>query len=92
MEATHIIKRPLITEKSTWESATRNRYRFEVPVTARKEQVRKAVQELYGVRVVKVATQTHKGKEFRTKFGPRRQPDTKSATVQLHEDDRIDLF
>ncbi len=92
MEATHIIKRPLITEKSTWEASTRNRYRFEVPLSADKSQVRRAIAELYGVRVDKVSTQVHKGKEFRTRFGPRRQPDTKSATVQVHPDDRIDLF
>ena len=92
MDAIQIIKRPLVTEKSSWESDTRNRYAFEVPMQVRKADVKRAVEELYGVRVVKVATQVRKGKERRTRYGPTRTPDWKRATVQLHEDDRIELF
>jgi len=92
MHATQIIKRPLITERSTWESITRNRYSFEVDPHANKAQVKRAVRELYNVRVERVATQIRKGKYFRTRFGPAKTSNWKKATVQLHPEDRIDLF
>jgi large subunit ribosomal protein L23 len=92
MQAIHVIKRPLITEKSTWESGDRNRYSFEVDAGARKSAIKAAIEELYNVRVVRVATQNRKGKARRTRFGVSRTPDWKRATVQLHEDDKIELF
>lgn len=92
MEATQIVKQPLITEKGTWESATRNRYPFEVDLHARKPQIKRAIEQLYNVRVQKVATQIRKGKYFRTRFGPAKKPNWKKAIVQLHEEDRIDVF
>lgn len=92
MHATEIIKRPLITEKSTWEGESRNRYSFQVAALARKPQIKRAIEELYKVRVVKVSTQVRKGSYFRTRFGPAREADWKRATVQLHPDDRIELF
>ena len=92
MEPIHVIKKPLITEKSTWEGTARNRYSFEVSMDARKSHIKAAVESLYNVRVVKVATQVRKGKYFRTKFGPAHTGNWKRATVQLHEDDRIELF
>lgn len=92
MEATTIIKKPLITEKSTWESQRHNRYAFEVDMRADKNQIRWAVESIYGVRVSKVHTQVRKGQYFRTKFGQAKTSNWKRATVELHEDDRIDLF
>jgi len=92
MEPSSIIKRPLITEKSTWEGESRHRYSFEVDTRARKPQIKDAVETLYGVRVERVSTQIRKGKYFRTKFGPARTNDWKKATVQVHSDDRIELF
>jgi large subunit ribosomal protein L23 len=92
MEATTVIKKPLITEKSTWEGTDRNRYSFEVDMRARKPHIKAAVETLYGVRVVKVSTQVRKGTYFRTKFGPARTNNWKRATVQLHADDKIELF
>lgn len=92
LDPIQIIKRPLVTEKTSWESDTRNRYAFEVPMQVRKVDVKRAVESLYGVRVVKVATQVRKGKEKRTRHGLTKTPDWKRATVQLHEEDRIELF
>jgi large subunit ribosomal protein L23 len=92
MHATEIVKKPLITEKGTWENEARNRYHFKVDVHARKPQIKQAVEQLYDVRVKKVATQIRKGKYFRTRFGTARKPNWKKAIVQLHEDDRIDVF
>jgi len=87
-----VIKKPLITEKSTWESTARNRYTFEVHRNASKPQIKAAVESLYGVNVQSIATQLRKGKVKRTRFGYHETPTWKKATVQLGEDDRIDLF
>ncbi len=92
MHATDIIKRPLVTEKTAWEGESRNRYSFKVASTARKPQIKKAIEELYSVRVVAVSTQVRKGRYFRTRFGAAKEADWKRATVQLHPDDRIELF
>ncbi len=92
MEPTTIIKKPLITEKSAWESEARNRYSFEVDMRARKPQIKAAIEQLYGVKVERVSTQIRKGKYFRTRFGPAKTANWKRATVQLAGDDRIELF
>jgi len=92
LDAIHIVKKPLITEKTTWESGDRNRYSFEVALEARKPQIKAAIEKLYGVRVERVSTQVRKGKYFRTRFGPAKSSDWKKATVELHSEDRIELF
>jgi large subunit ribosomal protein L23 len=92
MEPTQIIIKPLVTEKGTWESEVRNRYAFQVHPEANKFQIRDAVQRIYNVRVVKVATQTRHGKARRTKFGVTPAAQWKRAVVQLHQEDKIELF
>lgn len=92
LDATQVVKRPLVTEKSTWESNVRNRYAFEVDMHARKPEIKAAVESLYKVRVASVATMVRKGTYFRNRFGTGKKPDWKKAVVQLHEDDRIELF
>ncbi len=102
-DATYIIKKPLVTEKATWEAShviqqgkrqgqPLNRYTFQVAMTANKPQIRAAVQELYGVRVQKVSTQIRKGRTYRTRHGVSSTGDWKKATVQLQPDDKIELF
>lgn len=90
--ATEIVKRPLITEKASWEGASRHRYSFVVDLHATKDQIKRAIAELYKVRVEKVSTQVRKGKTFKTRFGESNTGDFKKATVSLHPDDKIDLF
>ena len=92
LHSTYIIKKPLVTEKCTWENDSRNRFSFMVDMRATKPQIRKAVEEIYKVRVEKVATQIRKGMTYRTRHGVTNSGDWKKATVQLHEDDKIDLF
>ena len=103
MHATQIIKRPLITEKSTWEASHErskgrqageplNRYSFLIDSRANKTQVRHAIQSLYGVRVLSVNTQVRKGQYYRTRFGTGKTGDWKKAVVTIHPEDRIDLF
>ena len=92
MEATVIIKKPLVTEKTTFASNENNRYTFNVDPRASKTQIKGAVEALYGVRVIGVATQNRKGQMRRSRHGFWRAAQKKIATVKVHPDDRIELF
>ncbi len=87
-----IVKRPLITEKSTWEGSARNRYSFEVAMLATKTEIKDAVAKLYNVRVVNVRTQVRKGQYNKTRFGLSQDRSSKKAVVELHPDDKIELL
>ena len=91
MLATHVIKRPLITEKNTT-ATEQHRYGFEVDPKATKQQIKSAVEELYDVRVLGVATQNRKGRMKRNKFGWFRVGHMKKAVVKIHPEDKIELF
>jgi len=91
MEATTVIRRPLISEKST-QGSENNRYAFEVDPRATKPQIRAALQELYKVRVLSVATLVRQAAEKRTRVGVIPGKVTKKAIVKLHPDDRIEII
>lgn len=61
MEAREILKRPVITERST-EQMEDNKYTFEVDTRANKTQIKDAVEEVFGVKVEKVNVMNYKGK------------------------------
>ncbi len=92
LEAYQIVLRPIVTEKGTHLSEKYNSYTFAVSKLATKTDIRRAVEELWGVRVAKIRTQNRKGKprRSRAKFGFTK--DWKKAIVQLHDDDRISFF
>jgi len=92
MLATNIIINPVITEKATFHSTENSRYTFLVDRRATKPQIRRAVTELYNVRVLDVATCNRKGQMRRNRFGFWKTKDTKRAIVKIHPDDRIELF
>ena len=92
MEATSIIIKPIVTEKTTWAAGRHNAYTFEVAPDANKFTVHRAIEELYKVGVADVRTIVRKGKVKRTKSGTRKKKDIKRAIVVLKGDDRIDLF
>ena len=78
-----IIKRPVITEQSM-EMTEMKRYTFEVAKSANKIEIAKAVEEIFGVKVVKVNTLNMQGKEKRTGAYPKgRRPSWKKAVVTL---------
>ena len=91
MNATTVIRKPLVTEKTTMSSA-HHRYTFEVDRHADKVQIKRAIEELYSVRVLKVATQNRRGQLRRNKFGYWKTKARKHAVVKVHPDDRIELF
>ena len=92
LQSHQVIIRPLVTEKGTHQSERFNAYAFEVNRLASKTDIKKAVEELWEVRVVGVRTQNRKGKPRRHKASFGRTKDWKKAIVELHEDDRIAFF
>ncbi len=91
-----IIKKPVITEKMTAISEKLNRYAFIVDKRANKLQIKKAVEDIYGVKVVAVNTMNYEGKSKSryTKSGviTGKASDTKKAVVTLAEGETIDFF
>jgi large subunit ribosomal protein L23 len=92
MDSTYIIKKPILTEKSTAAMNEEARYTFEVDRRASKNDVKRAVEQLYGVKVEGVTTQVRKGGERRLKYGWVTDKVTKKATVRLAEGQVIELF
>lgn len=91
MEAIHVVRRPLLTEKGT-SLGEHNQYVFEVDVRARKDQIKQAIQDLYRVRVARVNTMNCRGRDRMTRWGLTPAKLTKKAVVTLHEGDTIELF
>ena len=87
-----IVLRPLVTEKGMHRSTRNNQYAFEVNPLASKLDVRKAVEELFEVKVLKVRTQNRKGKPRRYRFRFGRTKNWKKAIVTLSNEHRIDFF
>jgi len=93
LEHHQVLLQPLVTEKGTHQFTHHNAYPFQVNLWATKDQIRSAVEELFGVRVLKVRTQTRLGKQRRNRrFRMGKMSSWKKAIVTLHEEDRIEFF
>ena len=92
LEPHQVIVKPLVTEKGMHKSTRNNAYAFEINRLATKEDVKKAVEALFEVKVVKVATQNRKGKVRRTRFRLGQTKDWKKAIVTLDGESRINFF
>jgi large subunit ribosomal protein L23 len=92
LEPHQIIVRPLVTEKGMHRSTRCNAYAFEVNKLATKADVRRAVEDLFSVTVLKVHVQNRKGKPRRTRFRQGHTKDWKKAVVTLDPEHRIDFF
>jgi large subunit ribosomal protein L23 len=73
-------------------STRNNAYAFEVNRLATKADVRRAIEELFEVKVLKVHVQNRKGKPRRTKMNYGYTKDWKKAIVTLDAEHRIELF
>jgi large subunit ribosomal protein L23 len=91
-ETYHIIRRPLITEKSTQQKEVSRQYAFEVDRGANKIEIQSAVERLFKVKVLQVRTCNVLGKVKRLGRRYGKRPDWKKAIVTLKEGDRIDFF
>lgn len=90
--ATQILRRPLLTEKGTKLGEIENKVFFEVAMNANKIEIRKAVEELYGVQVGEVKTQIVRGKWKRVGRHLGQRSNWKKAIVSLKGDSKIDFF
>lgn len=91
MNARSVVIRPVISEKS-YALLAANKYTFRVHDRAHKTQIRQAVEEIFGVRVVDVRTMSVKSKPKRRGFHSGKTREWKKAVVKLHPDDSIELF
>ena len=91
MQVFDILRRPVITEKSTILQEN-GRYTFEVAPNATKHQIKEAVEEAFNVDVLQVNTMHIRGK--RKRFGPRiaQGRSWKKAIVLLSPGDTITIF
>ena len=91
MNSFDILRRPIVTEKST-NLQEQDRYSFEVTPGASKLQIKDAVEEAFSVEVLRVNTMNVKGKQKR--FGPRQtaRRSWKKAIVTLAPGHSIAIF
>jgi len=85
-----VIRSPIITEKATMASE-HNQVLFRVRKTATKPEIKKAVEQLFDVKVKAVNTLNRKGKVKRFRGRKGRQRDVKNAIVTLEEGHSIDI-
>ncbi|NQU73354.1 MAG: 50S ribosomal protein L23 [Candidatus Omnitrophica bacterium] len=85
-----IVKSMLRTEKATM-LLSENKYLFWVDKKANKIQIRKAVEDIYKVKVESVNTSMQRGKKRRVRYVQGKSPDWKKALVTLKEDSKIEV-
>jgi large subunit ribosomal protein L23 len=91
MDASQIIIRPVVSEKS-YALATVGKYTFRVHPDAHKTQIKQAIELLFDVRVVNVATSSVPSKPKRRGYTAGRTRAWKKAVIQLQQGDTIPIF
>jgi large subunit ribosomal protein L23 len=92
LDAHDIVRRPLITEKGTELTSDHNAYTFLVAPYANKVQIRKAIEQLFKVKVIGVRTMTRHGKLKGRGRRRVRRPDWKRAVVSLAEGQSVEFL
>ena len=87
-----LIRSPLITEKGTLVSEIANQVLFRVRPEASKNEINRAIESIFKVKVEKVRTINYMGKSRRVGRSIGKRPDWKKAYVTLAEGQRIDFF
>ncbi|MBP7653452.1 50S ribosomal protein L23 [Candidatus Dependentiae bacterium] len=88
----NIILKPIISEKSTIARETTNQYGFEVAVDTTKQEVKKAVEKLFNVKVESVNIINQIGKKKRVRQQPGMTSSVKKAIVRVKADNKIKFF
>ncbi|MPQ42787.1 50S ribosomal protein L23 [Clostridium tarantellae] len=86
-----IIRKPVITEKSMAAMAE-NKYTFIVHIAANKVQIKRAVEEVFNVKVEDVKTMRVEGKTKRVGVHIGKRADYKKAVITLAEGSNIEFF
>jgi large subunit ribosomal protein L23 len=92
MNTQSIIFRPVVTEKANKALMQSNKVTFEVNPGANKSEIKKAIETLFKVKVLKVNTVTLPGKVRRFGANQTQQSDRKKAIATLKAGDKIELF
>ena len=92
MNLYQIIKKPIITEKSSLLKELQNRYLFSVDLQASKPQIKAAVEKMFKVKVLDVHTAVFRGKLRRVGSNSGKRSNWKKAIVTLNIGDKIEFF
>jgi len=96
MERTEILIKPILTEKANAQQEKLQRYAFKVNRKANKLEIKKAVEDFYGVTVVDVNTAVVPGKNktryTKAGFIKGQKPAYKKALVTVAKGEAIDLY
>ena len=96
MKSTEVLIRPILTEKANAQQEKLRRYAFKVDTRANKLEIKKAVEEFYGVSVDDVHTLVVPGKNktryTKAGFIKGQKPAYKKALVTIGEGESIDLY
>jgi large subunit ribosomal protein L23 len=91
LDPRQVLIAPVVSEKS-YSLITNNKYSFRVHPKAHKTQIRQAVEELFGVKVLGVNVLKVQSKPKRRGVHKGTKPGWKKAIVQLREGDSIEIF
>ncbi len=96
MKLSEVLVKPVLTEKANAQQDTLRRYAFKVARKANKLEIKKAVEEFYGVSVLNVNTSVVPGKA-KSRFTKKgvvsgRKPAYKKAFITVAEGENIDLY
>jgi large subunit ribosomal protein L23 len=92
MKLTDVIRRPLITEKTSIQREDGRTLAFEVAADANKVEIRRAIEQLLGSKVASIRTSIAHGKVKRQGRFSGQRPDWKKAYVRLREGQKIPEF
>jgi|TARA_X000000950_G_scaffold55504_1_gene66466 large subunit ribosomal protein L23 len=84
-----LIKTPLVTEKTSRLGEALKQIVFKVDISANKREIKKAVEMMFKVEVIKVTTSIVKGKTKRNRFGIYKRSNYKKAFVSISENSDI---
>lgn len=96
MKLTEVLVKPILTEKANSQQEKLRRYAFRVARKANKLEIKKAIQDFYGVTVLDVNTAVVPGKNktryTKAGFVKGQKPAYKKAMITVAEGETIDLF
>ena len=92
MNPFQILSKPVLSEQSTLVRESLKQYTFKVDLRSTKNDVRKAIESVYGVKVAKVQTLITRGKVVRKGQHVSLTSKTKKAVITLVEGAKLPLF